>query len=322
MRYIEKARAWLSTADKYEGAERYRDAARSYEKARLLLGRVRPDDERDHVKLRLRAFCGQARIALTLGELALADRLYGRALKIAEQRMGARDLATAEVLNELGVLRKQQGRYEEASHGYRRALRIVGRKLGLRSDEAATLYHNLGGSDHARGRLGAAEAWTRKALALKRPHSRAPERALEKSALAAIVYDRGRRGAARRLYREALAVLEREAGPTSSEVGFILANLAATLDTDDPEAEALYRRAIPLLRRRLGVRAPQLALTFNNYAALLHRQGRSGDAMNWSDRACAIVRDALGPSHPHRMVCDHNHAVLRAARRARPMVRR
>lgn len=147
--------------------DRWAEALRLYLRADTLLARYarlrNPDIRRLRIKA-ARALCGVCRV---LARYELGDRHGWRTVALAEKYFGRRDLDLAGALNDLGMLRKYQGRYSEAIPLYRRALGIV-RAAGLgASAEAASLYHNLGGIDHARGRYAQAEAPARRAVALR-----------------------------------------------------------------------------------------------------------------------------------------------------------
>src|SRR4029077_15392142 len=87
------------------------------------------------------------------------------ALPEPRRRFGRRDPFVSGILNNLGVLRKAQGRYAEAAAFYRRALAPV----SARDRELqAPLAHTLGGIGHARGRFALAEPHARRSVRLRR----------------------------------------------------------------------------------------------------------------------------------------------------------
>src|SRR5262249_61664516 len=80
-----------------------------------------------------------------------AESLLRQALAIAAKAPGRDDLAVATLLNNLAVVRKDQGRFAEAGRLYRRALPLLEQALGPEHPEVASVYHNLGGPEAARG---------------------------------------------------------------------------------------------------------------------------------------------------------------------------
>ena len=74
------------------------------------------------------------------GNYAAADRGYRTALAEIRRRFGPRDRYLAGVFNDLGVLRKAQGRYDDAFAFYRRALPLVRAAIAMRSRRWPTTW--------------------------------------------------------------------------------------------------------------------------------------------------------------------------------------
>ena len=189
----------------------------------LLLDRSR---DPDIARLIIRARTALAGIDRTLGAYAAADRGYRTALVEIRRRFGPRDRYLAGVLNDLGVLRKAQGRYDEALAFYRRALPLVPRGDRTRSRRWPTTWaasSTPAATTDAPSRTHAAPC----GCGPRWSAASHPSVAADVAALAAIVEARGRLGEAAKLYGRALAVFGQVLGPTSLEVGLNLARLAA-----------------------------------------------------------------------------------------------
>ena len=89
------------------------------------------------------------------------------ALALAETALGGDDIDVATVLISLGLLRKDQGRFDECEPIYWRALVITEQTLGSDHPNVADLYTNLGDLEHARGRYAESEAYARRSLAIR-----------------------------------------------------------------------------------------------------------------------------------------------------------
>ena len=219
--------------------------------------------------------------------------------------------------NELGVLYKYMGRFDEAEEAYRRALELA-QPAGSHADDAvlATLYHNLGGLDHARGQYVEGEPYARRGVAIRErllgPDD--PEVASDLAALAPLLDGQGKRQEAAALLTRAIAILERAYGPNHCELAVSWNNLAALRDAEGngPEALQLYRRALDLKRRCLGPDHPDVATTLNNLAVLLKKQGQRSEAARLYDDALGIFEKSLGPAHPKTIACRENRDRLRA----------
>ena len=136
-----------------------------------------------------------AQYALSRGEYARAERLFGFALRVAERMLRANDVLVGALLNDLGMVHKYQGRFDEAERAYRRAHAIFLAARTEVSNELAALYHNRGGLEHARGHLAGGEPFARRGLEL-RERTLGPDHpavAADAVALGAILDGQGKR---------------------------------------------------------------------------------------------------------------------------------
>ena len=321
------ANALVELGQILEARDRLRPARQCHTRALAILDRVmagpEPDSDPDFVRLRVRARVLRAGVDRALGAYAAADRAFHSALREATQAFGAHDLDVGGILNNLGVLRKYQGRFAESARFYRRALPLL-EKSGDRS-ALATLYHNMGGIEHARGRYAAGEPHARRSVALREAEL-GPDHvavAADVAALAAIVEGRGRLDEAAALYERALRVFRRKLGGKSAEVALNLASLAALRQEQGRRVEArrLYARAIALQQRVFGPGHPEVALTLNNLAMLARDEDDLPRAASLYKRALATFRRVLGDRHPHTRLARANLRGV-TAERARDARRR
>ena len=312
------ANALVELAAALEALDRPQLAGEALDRALAILRRSA--DDLDLVRLRLQARIARAGLDRASGRYGRADRGLRAALAEVRRRLPRRDPLHLAVLNNLGVLRKAQGRYAEALAYYRRAQPLLTR----RDREArATLEHNLGGSEHARGRYAAAEPHARRAVTLRAAArgTSHPAWAADVAALAAVVEARGRFDEAAALYRRALAVFGRTLGARSLEVGLNLAGLAALEQQRGrpARARALYARALPVLEAHLGRHHPDVALTVNNLGVLERDDGRPTRARALFRRTAESFARVLGARHPHTVLARGNlRAVPAALKRTGP----
>jgi len=324
------ANALVELGQILETRDRLRPARRCHARALAILSGFRTPrgeaPDADIARLRLRARVFVAGLDRALGAYAAANRGFSLGLLHARRDFGPRDADVAGILNNLGVLRKSQGRYAEARAFYRRALPLV-KALGDRG-ALATLEHNLGGIEHARGRHAAGEPHARASVALReaelgRDHVAV---AADLAALAALVEGRGRLDEAATLYRRALGIFRRRLGPASAEVALNLSSLAALRQQQGRAREAgkLFAQAVELQERVFGPGHPEVAMTLHNLAFHERAQGRLARAASLYARAGRVFRRVLGPRHPHTRLCASNlRAVAVERRRAKaPMTRR
>ena len=94
-----------------------------------------------------------------------AERAFLAALKEAE-RFGPADPRLATSLNNLGVLYKTQGKYEEAESFYKRSLSIDEKALGAEHPDVATDLNNLALLYKIQGRFAEAEPLLKRSIAI------------------------------------------------------------------------------------------------------------------------------------------------------------
>jgi tetratricopeptide (TPR) repeat protein len=293
-----------------EARDHLREARRCHERALAILGPVsrRPGADPDVDRLRVRARVFMAGIDRALGAYAAADRGFRTALADVTRVFGRDDLDAAGILNNLGVLRKYQGRYAEAAAFYKRARPLLER--GGDRAALATLFHNLGGIDHARGRYAAGEPHARRSVELREAEL-GPDHvavAADVAALAALVEGRGRLDEAAALYERALRIFRRKLGPRCAEVALNLSSLAALRQKQRRfrEAERLFEDAVRLQERVFGRGHPEVAMTVNNFAFLARERGELRRAISLFTRALRDFRRVLGDTHPHTRLTRAN----------------
>ncbi len=292
-------------------------AAEALRRARAILGRSvrrRQLDDPDIAQLVVRAGRFLGSVQRAQADHAGADRTLAHVLRESTRLLGARALETGAVLNDLGVLRKYQGRFDEAAAFYRRARAIVDRSAERRGHAAATLYHNLGGLEHSRGHHARGEPHARRSVELRTALLGAdhPMVAADVAALAALVEGQGRLAEAARLYQRALRVFRRQLGAGSSEVAVNLCALGGVRQAQGrlADGEKLIRAALSIQERLFGRNHPETGMTANNLGILLAARGRTAEARALCARAVAIFRRTLGARHPHTRQCAANLARL------------
>lgn len=99
-----------------------------------------------------------------------------------------------------------------------------------------------------------------------------------------------------RLYKRALAHLERGAGKSDPDIARVLDALAerARRLGNAAEAARLYKRAIGVWEHTGAKNDPDFAVALEHYAALLRRMGQEAEAEKLDHRAAGI-RGRLGP---------------------------
>ncbi|GFO63267.1 CHAT domain-containing protein [Geomonas paludis] len=238
-------------------------------------------------------------------ELKTSRRVEERELPPDPDILSKCKVAEAAVRNNLGVLLRVWGRYEEADKEYETSWRIVKEKLGEGSFEAAVLRNNIGLLYDVTGRMVDAETTYSKALAILREGggSQAARLAAVTNNLAGLYLEKGKTEPAQRLLLESIRLIEEQHGPVSATVGLRHYNLGWVyhLQGKEPEAEQELQQALAI-----ATLVQQPALTWavqSAYAKVLLAQGKPGPATLLAksavNRIQAMRQDMAGSGVKH-----------------------
>jgi tetratricopeptide (TPR) repeat protein len=290
------------------------------------------DDDETAVRIHLKTLVVAGGIRRMLGLYPEAATDLREALEIATDTFGDASEEAALACNNLGLLCKYWGRFDEGLQLYERALAAFVAIHGEDSLAAGTVYHNIGGILHASGAFTAAEAPARRAWTISRRQlgEDHPQSMRDAAAYAGVLDALGRHAESEQICRQALAVFERTYGPDHEEVAATLHNLAAVLEAQDEdvdgmggvrhEAERCYRRALAIKERLFGHDSPDAALTLNNLGKLLIKFDRSDEAIPLLQRALSTLEARLPQAHPHLAAVRKNlrEAIAAQTRDSRP----
>lgn len=260
--------------------------------------------------IRLKTQLSLGEIRRILGDYQCAEVDLKEALSIAASEFGANSEASATARNQLGMLYKYFGRFEEGLQLYQEALKVLVEAHGEHSPQVGTIYHNLGGILFSKGDLDAAESYAFKSWAISKIlwGEKDTRTMADAVAYAAILDGLQRYAESEAIYRQALEIYETTFGPEHYEVAATLHNLAATISTSDraEEAETHYRSALAIKKKILGDQNPDVALTCNNLGRLLTDAGRPAEAVPLLVAAVAVLEKSLLPGHPQCVAAQRN----------------
>ena len=257
----------------------------------------------DAAQIRARTMGLIGEICRTRGDYVRAEASLKEALRIVAVQFGEASEPVADARNNLAVLYKACGRFDEGLGLYQQAMDSVVKLHGEDCLSSGVIYHNIGGILHSKGDFASAEQPGRRAWEISRRllGEDDPRTLFDAVAYAAILDGLQRYDESEAIYRGALVTFEKTFGLEHYEVASNLHNLAAVLCTrgDLDEAEKLYRRALAIKEKLLGAESPEAALTRNNLGALLNLKGRPREAAAMLQSAVETLLSRLAPDHPH-----------------------
>jgi tetratricopeptide (TPR) repeat protein len=260
------------------------------------------------VRARTSALIGE--ICRMRGDYVAAEASLQEALRIVATEFAESSEEVADARNNLAVLYKHCGRFDDGLQLYGQALRSVITLHGEDCLSASVIYHNIGGILHSKGDFIAAEQPGRKAWEISRRvlGEDDPRTQFDAVAYAGILDGLQRYDESEAIYRRALAIFEKTFGSEHYEVAANLHNLAAVLCARGhlQEAEQLYRRSLAIKEKLLGSENPDVALTCNNLGSLLNSEGRYNEALPLLESVVAILQKRCVSDHPHLALARTN----------------
>ena len=249
----------------------------------------------------------QAALLDVMGQVYRNLGLYDRAAPLLERALATREqldpdgAAVAESLTHLGLLRADQGEFDEAEEILRRALEIHRRTAGPEDVHVARGMNHLGTALFRRGDYDAAEPLLRAALELSRHQEDAgSDVAAGLNDLGMLLYGRGDYTAAEPLLAEAAAMRRELLGEDHPAVADTLSNLASALSRQGryEDAERHQRESLDIRQSILGPEHPRVAVSLNNLGLILYSRGEHESSEPYLRESLEIRRQGLGDSHP------------------------
>ena len=235
-------------------------------------------------------------------QLAAAEEVLRRALRIDEQVYGLDDPNVAISASNIGAVLQAKGDLEGALRYTQRALATAERVYGSDHPSVATLANNIGAILQEQGDLDGALQYTQRALAIDErvfgPDN--PNVAVRTSNIGVILKNQGDLTGALRYAQRALAIAERAYGQDHPTVATLASNIGAILQAQGDLSGALQytQRALAIDEKVYGSDHPEIATVANNIGQILRAQGDLESARRYTQRALAIAERVYGPDHP------------------------
>jgi tetratricopeptide (TPR) repeat protein len=217
------------------------------------------------------------------------------------------------VLNALGIVYKDTGRYDVAQVAYAQALEVITTTCAPDDPAEAGLWHNIAGLAHARSQFDEAATAAARAVEI-RERALGPDHHLVAQDLAvhgAALLELGRTSEAEQLFGRALAIFRARHAADQYDVAVNLSNLAACRlqRNDGVGAETLFRQGLSIKQATFGGQHPEIARQLNNLAVAVAAQHRLDEATDLHRQALAIAQNTLPAHHPLTNTCLRNVAI-------------
>jgi serine/threonine-protein kinase len=235
-------------------------------------------------------------IYLKLGKLDLAEPLLVSALA-ARRKDATEQSKIADSLVALGMLRREQGRLDEAEAMMRQALEIAQQQPASSAPALARAWNGLGAVLETRGKYGEALTVLESARRLRPAGADATTNTADNLfELASVHFYQGDYGASEALNKQALEIYRKFYGEEHPVVAGVLNNLGAieTNRGNYSASEAYYRRALTITESWYGVNHPETAANLTAIAQQLSYQKKDAEAQKLLEQALEIQKRGSG----------------------------
>lgn len=231
-------------------------------------------------------------------------RAYADALKLeagARARFGQGSALHAQALGYLAEAQRTTERFAEAENTYKQALAIRTR-LNPKDIAISNIHLGMGRLYRYQFRLAEADAAYRDALTTAQNAAGANSPAVGQVLIQLTdlrIASSGNMKEAEEFALRALAIFEKESGPSSINVAYASDAVAAVylLVQRMSDAERFYKRSLAIKEKVLGVNASDVAVTLANLAIAYNARNDTDEAEKLWKRALGIQEKALGPDH-------------------------
>ena len=238
-----------------------------------------------------------------LGKLDLADPLLMSALAERRKISGGENRKVAESLVALGLLRKDQGKLDEAETLVRQGMEMSQRTQSESNSDAAradslNAMVALGKVLEVRAKYDQAKQILEAALKLQPQNADATSATAENlTELANVTFYQGQYDLSEKLNKQALEIDQRLLGDDNPAAAQELNNLGAIEMNrgNYPNSEAYYRRALAITEAWYGTDHPETAANMTALAQPLTFDKQEAEAQSLLERALEIQKRVNGP---------------------------
>ena len=243
-----------------------------------------------------------------------AEKLYGRALVNAKEKLEAADSEISRIMIDLASVYRYQGRYNEAEKLHKQVLIDVEKTPGFEASTKLATMQRIANTYSQQGQYEETKKLYERGLTdyEEKLGVRHPNTLKTMGGLANTYFQQGRYNEAERLYKRALTGNEEKLGAKHPVTLRSIEGLACVFSKQGRynEAEKLYKRVLTDNEERVGAKHPDTLKTIHNLANLYLDQGRYNKAENLYERALIGRKEKLGSTHPSTLSSMQGLAIV------------
>ncbi|CAF0842947.1 unnamed protein product [Adineta steineri] len=212
------------------------------------------------------------------------------------------DEVKAPIYHRLGMIKDDQGKYEEALTLYEKSLAIDQKTLPSNHPNLASSYNNIGNVHRRMGNYPKALSYYEKALEIRQQSlpPNHPDLASSYNNIGNVHSDMGNYPKALSYYEKALEIRQQSLPPNHPDLASSYNNIGNVHRRmgNYPKALSIHKKALEILQQSLPPNHPNLASSYNNIGAVHYNMGNYPKALSYYEKDLEIKQQSLPPNHP------------------------
>ena len=250
-----------------------------------------------------------ASVLLDLGQVNKAEELYWILLD-----QHPHELDQGHYYHQLGLIKGQQGAYEEALTYYNKALAIKEKTLPGDDPSLATSYSDIGLVHDDMGDYSQALSYLKKALAIEEENLSVehPSLAISYNNIGLVYKSMGDYSQALSYLDKALPVQERTLLANHPSLATAYNNIGSVYNAmgDHSQALSYYNKALTIQEKTLPANHSSLAISYNNIGLVYDGMKDYSQALSYYNKALAIEEKTLPGDHPSLAISYNNTGLV------------
>ncbi|CAF0851251.1 unnamed protein product [Adineta steineri] len=236
-------------------------------------------------------------LLIKMGQSNKAQEVYEALLHQTTDESGR-----APIYGQLGSIKDDQGKYQEALTYYEKSLAIKQKTLPSNHPDLGTSYNNIGLVYYRMGDYPKALSYYGKDLAIKQQSlpSNHPDLGMSYNNIGVVYDSMGDYPKALSYYEKALAIKQQSLPSNHPDLGMSYNNIGSVYYSmgDYPKALSYYEKALAIKQQSLPSNHPSLGMSYNNIGSVYYSMGDYPKALSYYGKALAIQQQSLPSNHP------------------------
>ncbi|CAF1275646.1 unnamed protein product [Adineta steineri] len=209
----------------------------------------------------------------------------------------------ADIYHQLGSIKDDQGKYQEALAFYEKSLTIKQKTLPPNHPSLATSYNDIGLVQNNMGNYPESLSSHEKALEIKQQSlpPNHPDLATSYNNIGLVNHNMGNYLKALSSHEKALEIRQQSLPPHHPHLATTYNNIGLVNDRmgNYPKALSSHEKALEIRQQSLPPHHPDLAMSYNNIGSMHRNMGNYPKALSSHEKSLEIKQQSLPPNHPH-----------------------